>query len=43
MRIFFIAKDFHIFSTKNNSVFYNVVGEDLTNWRLNDVVRLMIF
>ena len=36
------AKDSHIFSTKNNSVFDNVVSIYFTNCRLNDVVKLMI-
>ena len=34
------AKDSHIFPTKNNSVFDNLVGTYLTSRRLNDVVRL---
>ena len=40
MRIFCSAKDSHIFPTKNNSVFDNVVGIYLTSLCLNDVVRL---
>ena len=40
VRIFCIAKDSHIFTTKNNSVFDNVVGIYLTRWPLNDIVRL---
>ena len=40
MRIFCNAKDSHIFPTKNNWVFDNVVGIYLTRWPLNDVVRL---
>ena len=35
-----MAKDFHIFPTKNNSGFDNVVGIYLTSGPLNDVVRL---
>ena len=42
MRIFYTAKDSHIFPTKNNSVFDTVVGIYLTELRLNDVVRLTI-
>ena len=42
MRIFCNAKDSHIFSTKNNGVFDNVVGIHLMSLRLNDVVRLML-
>ena len=40
--IFFIcfAKDSHIFSTKDNGVFDNVVSIYLMSGRLNDVVRL---
>ena len=40
MRIFCTAKDSLIFSTKNNSGFDNVVSVHLTNWRLNDIIRL---
>ena len=40
MRIFCTAKDSHIVPTKNNSVFDNVVGINLTRRPLNDVVRL---
>ena len=40
MRIFCIAKDSHIFSTKNNSVFAYLVSIYLTRWCLNDVVKL---
>ena len=36
------AKDSHIFPTKNNSVFDNVVGIYLTRCPLNDVVRLTV-
>ena len=37
-----LAKDFHIFSTKSNSVYDNVVGIYLTSSCLNYVVRLMV-
>ena len=40
MRIFCTAKDSHIFPTKNNNVFDNLVGVYLTSGRLNDDVRL---
>ena len=40
MRIFCIAKDSHIFSTKNNSVFAYLFSIYLTRWCLNDVVKL---
>ena len=36
------AKDSHIFPTKNNSVFENLVYIYLTSWRLNNFVRLTI-
>ena len=42
MRIFCNAKDSHIFPTKNDSVFDNVVSISLTSRRLNNVVRLTI-
>ena len=37
------AKDSHILSTKNNSVFAYVVGMYLTSWGLNDDVKLTKF
>ena len=41
MRIFCIAKDSHVFSTINISVFDNVVGIYLTSWgwlfEINDI------
>ena len=42
MRIFCTAKDSHIFPTKNNSAFDNLVGIYLTSLCLNDVVRLTV-
>ena len=38
-----IAKDSHIFSTKNSSVFAHVVGIYLTSCGLNDDVKLTKF
>ena len=37
---FFCAKDSHIFSTKNNSVFVTLADICLTNLCLNDIVKL---
>ena len=37
---FFTAKDSHIFSTKNNSVFVTLADICLTNLCLNDIVKL---
>ena len=42
VRIFCSAKDSHIFPTKKNCVFDNVVGIYLTSRRLKDVVGLTI-
>ena len=36
----FSAKDSHIFSTKNNSVFVTLADICLTNLCLNDIVKL---
>ena len=43
VRILCIAKDSHIFSTKNNSVFTYVVAICLSSSGLNDVVNLTKF
>ena len=43
MRILCNAKDSHILSTKNNSVFAYVVGISLTSLGLNDDVKLTKF
>ena len=40
MRILCTAKDSHIFSTKNNSVFVTLADICLTNLCLNDIVKL---
>ena len=40
MRILCSAKDSHIFSTKNNSVFVALANICLTNLCLNDIVKL---
>ena len=37
---YFTAKDSHIFSTKNNSVFVTLADICLTNLCLNDIVKL---
>ena len=39
MRILCTAKDSHIFSTKNNSVFVTLADICLTNLCLNDIVK----
>ena len=43
VRILCNAKDSHIFSTKNSSVFAYVVGINLKSWGLNDEVKLTMF
>ena len=43
MRILCTAKDSHIFSTKNNSVFVTLADICLTNLCLNDIVKLICF
>ena len=40
LRILCTAKDSHIFSTKNNSVFVTLADICLTNLCLNDIVKL---
>ena len=40
VRILCTAKDSHIFSTKNNSVFVTLADICLTNLCLNDIVKL---
>ena len=40
MKILCTAKDSHIFSTKNNSVFVTLADICLTNLCLNDIVKL---
>ena len=40
MRILCNAKDSHIFSTKNNSVFVTLADICLTNLCVNDIVKL---
>ena len=40
MRILCTAKDSHIFSTKNNSVFVTLADICFTNLYLNDIVKL---
>ena len=39
MRIFFSAKDAHIFSTKNNSVFCGIYFQNFNETLANDVVN----